>query len=98
MSFEAAPDGILNKFDRQRGFAFVAGERRRWRAILRRAFQDVEGLHLHGSSYERKTIQVSAGEWFMSDQEEPGAFLWVCSHLGLDPGAIRRRLLELGRR
>ena len=97
MPFRSTADRVLNESDPQSGFAAVAGERRLWQAILRTAFQDVEGLHLQGTPYDRKTIQVSAGEWFLSDREEPGAFLWVCSHLGVNPGAVRRRLLELGR-
>jgi hypothetical protein len=98
MSYESTPAGILNEFQPQNDHASVAGERRLWRAILRKAFEDVKGLHLHGTFYERNTIQVSAGEWFMSDAQEPGSFLWVCSQLGLDPSALRRRLHELNRK
>jgi hypothetical protein len=98
MSFRPSPTRLLNQYEPERGYASVAGERRLWRAIIRTAFQDVEGLHVHGTACERKAIQVSAKRWFMSDCEEPGAFLWVCTQLGLDAGTIRRRLHELSRR
>jgi hypothetical protein len=88
----------MNQFEAQNGHASVAGERRLWRAMLRRAFEDVEGLHVHGNTNERQTIQISAGRWFMSNDEMPGSFLWVCSHLSLDPGAIRCRVHELSRK
>jgi hypothetical protein len=97
MPYHVDPAGILNAFEPQHGHATVAGERRLWRAILQRAFEDVEGMHLQGSAGERRTAQVSAAQWFLSDHEEPASFLWVCSQLGLDPGAIRRRLRELSR-
>jgi hypothetical protein len=98
MSFHPSPAQLLTEDEPQRGSASVAGERRLWRAIIRTAFQDVEGLHVHGTAYERKRIKISAEQWFMSNREEPGTFLWVCCQLGLDPGGIRRRVLELGRR
>jgi hypothetical protein len=97
MSYDFNTAGILNQFEPQNDHTSVAGERRLWRAILRRAFEDVEGFHLHATC-DRKTVQASAAEWFMSDAEEPGMFLWVCSQLGLDPSAIRRRLHELDRK
>jgi hypothetical protein len=97
MSYDLDPAGILNAFEPQHGYTSVAGERRLWRAILQRAFEDVEGMHLQGSAGERRTAQVSAAEWFLSDHEEPASFLWVCSQLSLDPSAIRRRLYELRR-
>jgi hypothetical protein len=96
MSFHPSPTRLLNEHQPQRGLASVAGERRLWRAIVRTAYNDVAGLHVHGTAYERKAVKVSADQWFRSDCEKPGTFLWVCSQLGLDPGAIRRRILELG--
>jgi hypothetical protein len=96
MSFHPSTTRLLNEHQTQRGFASVAGERRLWRAIIQTAFQDLEGVHVNGTPYERRAVKVSAEQWFKSDCEEPGTFLWVCSQLGLDPGAIRRRILELG--
>ncbi|MGH7847757.1 MAG: hypothetical protein ACREQW_21655 [Candidatus Binatia bacterium] len=55
---------------------------------------------LHSVGYRRKVgkvsplIQRQALDWFMSDRCRLGSFVWVCHHLGIDPAAVRRRVVN----
>ena len=33
--------------------------------------------------------------WFLSDNHQPCSFKWICDHLDLDAGWLRRRLFEM---
>ena len=54
-----------------------------WLAVLEQAVKDARGTRRYYSIVEE------AREWFRSEDENPGSFLWVCRILFLDPAAIR---------
>ena len=54
-----------------------------WQAVLEQAVKDARGTR----RYHR--IVKEAREWFRSEDENPGSFLWVCRILRLDPEAVR---------
>ena len=62
----------------------MQNERDLWAAVLDLAFEDL--------------ADTATGDgtrlWFESDNYEPGSFLWICDHLGLDVSATRRAALE----
>ena len=50
---------------------------------------------LHGRKTKRSdTIARAAREWFLSESDEPGSFLWTCLILDLDAQAVRAAVLE----
>ena len=55
---------------------------------MNRARMDCAGKAATSSDREA----ARAAQWFGSESEEPGSFLWVCSHLGMCPKMIRSRL------
>ena len=59
-----------------------------WAAVMNRARMDCAGKAATSSDREA----ARAAQWFGSESEEPGSFLWVCSHLGMCPKMIRSRL------
>lgn len=61
-------------------------------AVLDRACRDLEGVGV----LERESHTHTAKTWFLSDDMGPFSFLWVCSHLGLEPYWFRQGLFELG--
>jgi hypothetical protein len=54
-----------------------------WLAVLEQAVKDARGSRRHHS------IVREAREWFRSEDEDPGSFLWVCRILRLDPDVVR---------
>jgi hypothetical protein len=62
------------------------GWRALWRAVLDQAFKDAEGRV--GTYAHRK----DAREWFRSNGEDIGSFLWICEVLELDPQVTLARL------
>lgn len=53
-------------------------ERRLWVAVLENAWDEAR------RDYDGVLV------WIMSDSQRPGAFVWVCEALGLDPEAVRK--------
>ena len=72
----------------------AAGERRLWCFVLMQAICDLAAADLHGGRFNRNFLQRSAREWFTSNREDPGDFIWLCGQLELDPDAVRDRLLK----
>jgi hypothetical protein len=64
----------------------MQNERDLWAAVLGVAFEDLGDTAMG----DRTRL------WFESDDYEPGSFLWICDHLGLDVSATRRAALEPG--
>ena len=60
-----------------------------WSAVLHRSLQDLDPRKLYASPANTGAL---AAQWFQSDDEQPGSFLWICLNLGLDPATIRERL------
>jgi hypothetical protein len=54
-----------------------------WLAVLEQAVKDARGTRRYHSIVEE------ARDWFRSEDEDPGSFLWVCRILFLDPEAVR---------
>lgn len=63
-------------------------EAKLWLAVLKQA---VHELRHPWSAFRRR----KAREWFESESEETGAFLWITTMLHLEPGPLRRRLLTI---
>lgn len=39
--------------------------------------------------------QEDSREWFLSDQEIPGSFYWVCENINIEPAALRNWVFKL---
>ena len=66
-----------------------------WEAVLTSAMSDLNGPSEQEIRDYIFCVKEDARQWFNSDSEETGSFLWVCFTLGLDPSAVRRRVEEL---
>lgn len=64
-----------------------------WCQVLQQAIWDVAGIKVKLPQKEIPRLQRSARAWFLSSDESPGSFLWICHILSLDSGAVRRRVL-----
>lgn len=66
-----------------------------WAAVMQVAIEDSRGLgpmpsgHRDGS---RADLRDRAVAWLSSPEQKVGSFLWICSLLDLDPGAVRAAL------
>jgi hypothetical protein len=60
--------------------------KRLWHAVLDRAIRDLVDPRTKFKDREE------AREWFQSERQEVGSFLWVCNILGFNPGTVRTRL------
>ena len=60
--------------------------KRLWHAVLDRAIRDMVDPRTRFRDREE------ALEWFESERQEVGSFLWVCNILGFNPGTVRTRL------
>jgi hypothetical protein len=63
------------------------GCKRLWVAVLEQAVDDLRRGYSHATP---------ARDWFRSDSEEVGSFIWTCRMLGIDP-EFRHRLLAKSR-
>jgi len=62
------------------------GWRALWRAVLDQAFKDAQG---HVGTYAHRR---DAREWFCSNRNDLGSFLWICEVLDLDPEVTLARV------
>lgn len=62
-------------------------ERALWAAVLEAAVQDIR-RDLYRKDRERDADRA----WFGSETVRPGAFVWICELMNLDPDAIRATL------
>lgn len=52
-------------------------------------------LRLTARGAEADALRAAARDWIASDDEEWGlSFAAICRHFGVDPGAVRKRLLD----
>jgi hypothetical protein len=59
-------------------------------AVLRDLFV-VRQLAVKGDQSDRLAAQVAADrQWLASDADYPFSLRWVCHHLGVEPGDVRR--------
>jgi hypothetical protein len=63
-------------------------ERDLWVSVFLQAIADLTET----KGPKPRAIQKAAHRWFESRSDEPRTFLWVCSHLNLDPAAILERI------
>jgi hypothetical protein len=56
-----------------------------WMSVLTLAMQDLSGPPLHAKP---------ARAWFLSRNTSLGSLIWICDQLGLDPNAVRQRVLR----
>jgi hypothetical protein len=66
----------------------MSSERDLWAAVLTQAIQD-----LMDSRTDTELLN-STRLWFVSDDYEPGSFLWICDSLELEPTLIRHVALQ----
>jgi hypothetical protein len=64
-----------------------------WCHVLQQAIWDVAGIKAKLPQKEIPRLRRSARAWFLSAEETPGSFLWICHTLSLDVGAVRKRVL-----
>ena len=69
-------------------------EKKLWSAVLEDAFHCCVNGHVSAeSSRVRKQEEIrSAKAWFLSEETDIGAFIWICEKLDLDPNEILNRV------
>ena len=60
-------------------------EQNLWMAVLTLAMQDLSGPD---------HLAKPARAWFSSRNTSLGSLIWVCDQLGLDPNAVRQKVLR----
>jgi hypothetical protein len=68
----------------------VLPEAELWTAVIVQAIDDLD----RGTSLRPNGAQVSAREWFASNSDEVGSFVWTCHVINVDPSFIRSRLAK----
>jgi len=66
-------------------------ERDLWASVFLQAIDDLTKT----KGPKPRAIQDAAHRWFESRSAEPRTFLWVCSHLNLDPAAVLKNFNAL---
>lgn len=64
-----------------------------WCHVLQQAIWDVAGIKAKLPQKEIPRLRRSARAWFLSSDETPGSFLWICHTLSLEAPAVRKRVL-----
>jgi hypothetical protein len=64
-----------------------------WCHVLQQAIWDVAGIKAKLPQKEIPRLRRSARAWFLSSDQTPGSFLWICHTLSLEPAAVRKRVL-----
>jgi len=64
-----------------------------WAAVLTQALKDTkECLKVHRKNDQPSQEEVK--EWFKSESNEIGSFLWICELFELDPNLIRTHITD----
>ena len=61
-----------------------------WTGVILRAIDDLD----RRTSLTPRSAQDSAREWFASESDEVGSFIWTCHLIDLDPNFIRSQLTK----
>ena len=64
-----------------------------WCHVLQQAIWDIAGIKAKLPQKEIPRLQRSARAWFLSSDQTPGSFLWICHILSFDVDAVRKRIL-----
>ena len=76
----------LNRFDVVCGSDHrTLPEAELWTGVMLRAIDDLD----RRTSLTPRSAQDSAREWFASESDEVGSFIWTCHLIDLDPSFIR---------
>jgi hypothetical protein len=77
-----------------RNDSLLSGEKALMLAILEDAIRCYQG-HLKAARIHPRKLERQAVDWLASPEEEYlYSFISICNHLGFDPGALRRRLVQ----
>jgi hypothetical protein len=85
-----------NYFNRSGGVCGNGTERRMlpeaelWTQVILQAIDDLDGR----SSSIPGSAQDSAREWFASESDAVGSFIWTCQIINVDPSFIRSRIAK----
>lgn len=61
-----------------------------WTQVILQAINDLHGR----TSLTPNSAKDSAREWFASDSDSVGSFIWTCQIINVDPNFIRSRLAK----
>jgi hypothetical protein len=61
-----------------------------WTEVILQAIDDLDKR----TAFSSRSNQVSAKEWFDSDADEIGSFVWACQAINVDPNFIRSQLAK----
>ncbi len=68
-------------------------------AVLLQALRDACGVRLGADKrWDMPRVKRQARRWFLSNEVAPFTFLWIASHLDIEPGAFRRKLFGISPR
>ena len=71
-------------------------DKKLWAAVLTDAIECLSGhVSAEGSRASRLAEIDKAKEWFLSEREDIGSFLWVCKMLDLASDLIRKEVVGL---
>ena len=70
--------------------------RRLWLALITNALFDYVGLNLQSRPTISRLLKHAAKAWIFSPRNDLGSFVFCCHISGLDPSALRDRVLKLG--
>jgi hypothetical protein len=68
----------------------IVPETELWTGVILQAIVDLD----RRTSLTPRSAQVSAREWFASESDAVGSFIWTCHLIDLDPNFIRSRLAK----
>ena len=69
------------------------GPQRLWAAVLDNAVMGLEKRGAFNSWKSKHRLRDEALVWLQTNLTEPGSFIFICEHLGLDSDFLRERLL-----
>jgi hypothetical protein len=61
-----------------------------WISVILQAIDDLD----RRTALSPRSAQYSAREWFASESDEVGSFIWTCHVINVDPDFIRSRLAK----
>jgi hypothetical protein len=68
----------------------ISPEAELWTEVILQAIDDLDKR----TTLSSRSAQVSAREWFTSDSDAVGSFVWTCNVINVDPNFIRSRLTK----
>ena len=85
--------GRLFRYATYRGNSLYTPEQKLWSGVLGQAVSD---LKRHTPCFIKRgmgwQVNSQVTEWFKSDSDECGSFIWVCDYLNIDYKTVRQKL------